>query len=53
MSIDIGMNNEAQRHIKKDGTIPLSATWMDLETIRRSEASQRKTHTMVSLIRRI
>ena len=40
MSIDIGMNNEAQRHIKKDGTIPLSATWMDLETIITSEGSQ-------------
>ena len=38
---------------KKNEVMPFAAIWMDLESIIRSEISQRKTNIMISLICRI
>ena len=36
--------------IKKNLIIAFAATWMDLEIVKLSEISQRKTNSMISLI---
>ena len=52
MSIDRWMDKEVVVHIyngivlghKKNDIMPFAATWMDMEIIRLSEVSQRKTN---------
>ena len=36
--------------VKRNEMLPLATTWMDLEGIRLSKISQRKTNTLLSLI---
>ena len=36
--------------VKRNEVLPLATTWMDLEGIRLSKISQRKTNTLLSLI---
>ena len=36
--------------IKKSEIMPFASTWMDLEIVKLSEISQRKTNSMISLI---
>ena len=36
--------------VKRNEVLPLATTWMDLEDIRLSKISQRKTNTLLPLI---
>ena len=60
MSINIGMNKEDVVHIyngillshKREQIVPFAGTWMDLETVIRSEVSQKEKNKyhMISFI---
>ena len=59
VSINRRMDQEDMVHIymieyysavKRNEVLPLATTWMDLEGIRLSKISQRKTNTLLSLI---
>ena len=48
----MGKNNSIYNSIKKNKIIPFVATWMELETLTRSEVSQKEKdkYHMISLI---